>query len=91
MRKRQWIVVTGRVQGVGFRYFTREIAVRLQLVGWVRNSGNGSVEMEVQGEVEALDIFTREVNAGPDLSYVNSRRVVAMPLQEGETNFTIRY
>lgn len=90
MRKRQWIIVSGRVQGVGFRYFTREIAVRLQLTGWVQNCANGSVEMEVQGVVQALDIFSSEVSAGPDLSHVNSKRVVAMPLQEGETNFIIR-
>ena len=47
---RYYIIVDGRVQGVGFRFFCTMNARILDLTGWVRNMDNGMVEMEVQGE-----------------------------------------
>lgn len=44
----------GRVQGVGFRYYAVNKANELGLTGWVQNLENGSVEMEVQGELETI-------------------------------------
>ncbi len=48
------IIVTGRVQGVGFRYHAREEATRLGLVGWARNRADGSVQIVAEGERAAL-------------------------------------
>ena len=45
--KRYYIIVEGRVQGVGFRYFVQSIAAGYGLTGWVRNLDNGMVDMEV--------------------------------------------
>lgn len=53
--KRYYIVFSGQVQGVGFRYTTTNIAKNLHLTGWIRNMVNGNVEMEVQGEQSAID------------------------------------
>jgi acylphosphatase len=58
--------VVGRVQGVGFRWFTRVSARRLQLAGWVLNLPNGSVEVAAAGRQDKLDEFRRVLLRGPD-------------------------
>jgi len=63
-------VVSGRVQGVGFRYFTVRAARRLGLVGWVRNLTDGRVEAHAEGEAEALESFRASIEKGPPGSVV---------------------
>lgn len=58
-------LVRGRVQGVGFRYFTLEAARGEGLHGWVRNTESGAVEIEAEGEQEALYRFEARVRTGP--------------------------
>src|SRR4051794_12086895 len=65
MRLGRYYLVTGRVQGVGFRYFTRAEAMREGLHGWVRNAADGGVEITAEGDREALDRFERAVRRGP--------------------------
>ncbi len=57
--------VTGRVQGVGFRWFVREQARRLDLAGWVRNEPDGSVVLEVAGALPAVQALRDAVGVGP--------------------------
>ena len=57
--------VTGRVQGVGFRWFVREEARRLGLAGWVRNAPDGSVELELHGSVADIEHVRHAVARGP--------------------------
>ena len=57
--------VSGRVQGVGFRWFVREEARRLGLAGWVRNLPTGDVELVAEGSPEALDALARTIGRGP--------------------------
>jgi acylphosphatase len=64
MRRR--IIVRGRVQGVGFRWFAREHARMLRLSGWVKNRPDGMVELEVEGPQERVEEFLRHVAEGPD-------------------------
>ncbi|HEX6324360.1 MAG TPA: acylphosphatase [Vicinamibacterales bacterium] len=64
--------VHGRVQGVGFRFFLRERAALEGLAGWARNTEDGSVEAEVEGEREAVDRFERAVHHGPAGARVDS-------------------
>lgn len=54
------LLVSGRVQGVGFRPFVHQLARSHQLAGWVRNR-TGSVEVHIQGEPGKLTVFTREL------------------------------
>ncbi len=65
VRKRVYVRVSGFVQGVGFRYFTQRKARELQLVGFVRNLADGSVEMGVEGEHEHVETLVQAVRRGP--------------------------
>jgi acylphosphatase len=58
-------VVSGRVQGVGFRYFAQESALREGATGWVRNLADGRVEAHVEGEAEAVTRIERALRSGP--------------------------
>ena len=58
-------VISGRVQGVGFRFFVREAAAREGITGWVRNRQDRTVEIEAHGDVEALLRFEMAVRRGP--------------------------
>lgn len=57
--------VTGRVQAVGFRFFTLEAAEREGIAGSVRNTSDGAVEIDAQGEAEAMERFERTIRQGP--------------------------
>jgi acylphosphatase len=57
--------ISGRVQGVGFRWFVREEARRLGLSGWVANLPSGEVEVRASGEGSSLDRLRRALEVGP--------------------------
>lgn len=63
--KRLHAIISGRVQGVGFRYFVQENAYHLNLKGWVRNLVDGTVEVEVEGNHTQLEKFIQILNKGP--------------------------
>jgi acylphosphatase len=65
MRVARRFVVSGRVQGVGFRYFTQDTARREGVTGWVRNLPDGRVEALVEGDAEAVTRVERALRAGP--------------------------
>ena len=65
MRVSRRYVISGRVQGVGFRYFTEDAAVREGVYGWVRNTPDGRVEIEAEGEAEAVQRFELRIGHGP--------------------------
>jgi len=58
-------VVTGRVQGVGYRWWTVGTAKRLGLAGWVRNRRDGSVEIQAAGPADRLDALALACESGP--------------------------
>jgi acylphosphatase len=65
------IVVHGRVQGVGFRFFVQHTGNHLGVTGNVRNCPDATVEILVEGEPRRIAQFLREVEKGPSLSRVN--------------------
>ena len=67
--------VTGRVQGVGFRYFVMGEADTIGLTGWVRNRRDGSVELVAEGEKEQLSNLVLSLNRGPRSSIVKDVKV----------------
>lgn len=58
-------IVSGRVQGVGFRFFVRSEAVQLGLVGWVRNLDSGDVKVLAEGDRAKLDELVKKLEQGP--------------------------
>jgi acylphosphatase len=69
------MLVSGRVQGVGFRYFVQDIAALERISGWTRNLPDGHVEVFAEGDAEALDRFERQVRRGPGRARVQDVRV----------------
>jgi len=65
MRVARRFLVSGRVQGIGFRYFAERIAAREGIHGWVRNLPDGRVEASAEGELEAVDRFEGRLRQGP--------------------------
>ncbi|HLT78294.1 MAG TPA: acylphosphatase [Ferrovibrio sp.] len=74
--------VSGRVQGVGFRYWTVGRAKQLGLVGWVRNRRDGRVEVLAYGETGSLDSLEKELQSGPAGAQVTA--VDAAPVNPDE-------
>lgn len=64
--------ITGHVQGVGFRAFARDAALRLGLTGFVRNENDGSVTVVAEGERDKLDALLAELRSGPEQADVAS-------------------
>ena len=86
---RYWMECEGIVQGVGFRYFVYQIANLLDLTGTVRNLDNGRVEIEVQGEEEALAQFQIRLNKGNGYSEIHHVSIRSMTIQPHERSFEI--
>ncbi|SIP86878.1 acylphosphatase [Alkalispirochaeta americana] len=85
-------VVRGRVQGVGFRYSTRRVALRQGLVGWVMNNSDGSVQVYAEGPPEALQKLESFLREGPPAGVVTACSIVSRPLPAGRfTTFSIRH
>ncbi len=70
MMCRAHVTVRGRVQGVAFRYFTKEKANSLGVKGWVRNLPDGRVECELEGRVDAVKSLIDLLREGPRLAKV---------------------
>jgi acylphosphatase len=62
VKKQVHVYYTGRVQGVGFRFTTEDIARDLKVSGWVKNLRDGRVELIVEAEEETLKIFLSSIN-----------------------------
>jgi len=65
MRIARRLVISGRVQGVGFRYFAQEAAVREGVTGWVRNLPDGRVQAHLEGESDSVTRMERAIRQGP--------------------------
>lgn len=73
------IKVFGRVQGVGFRAWTRRQATELNLSGWVRNRINGSVEIMADGDEKDISVFLKLCQKGPLFARVDRIEPVSRP------------
>ena len=77
--------ITGKVQGVGFRYYVLRQAQELGIRGWVSNKPNGDVEALAQGDKEDLEQFIAKVKQGPSFSIVDD---VILNWEDGQENYT---
>ena len=83
--------ISGRVQGVGFRYFVQRKAVSYGLRGYTWNMPNGNVEVVAEGAREKLIAFASELKKGPALSIVNDIQVIWSDTEQNFKDFNIRF
>ncbi|MBT8489401.1 MAG: acylphosphatase [Gemmatimonadetes bacterium] len=82
-------VIRGRVQGVGFRWWTRQTASALGVVGAVENLPDGTVRVVARAESETLSRFADKLRRGPPLARVESVEEASVELPSGLGSFTI--
>jgi acylphosphatase len=83
--------VSGRVQGVGFRYFCESLAQSLDVSGWVRNRPDRDVELEAQAEPAELEEFIQKIRQGQPGILVTDIATQDRPILEEENGFEIRF
>lgn len=83
------ISIYGEVQGSGFRSWAKEQSLKLNLVGWGRKASDGSIEIFVQGDEEALTAFISLCWDGPSYSHVDDVLVQDAAVDESLTGFQI--
>ncbi len=90
--KRYSVNVRGRVQGVGFRYYTVHSAARYNVFGWVRNKSDGSVQLECEGTEENVNKFLGWLEkGGPPSARILELRKQEKPYQGYYRTFSIEY
>jgi acylphosphatase len=90
MRVARRFVISGRVQGVGFRWFAQTAAAREGIHGWVRNLADGRVEAKAEGEVEAIDRFEQALRHGPPGARVEQLEIEHTAPESRDAGFTVR-
>jgi acylphosphatase len=86
---RRFIRIGGRVQGVGFRYYVLRHAQALGIKGFVRNTGDGLVEVDAEGSTEAMVRFIALLRTGPGTARVEHFHVSAKPVTRRYHSFSI--
>jgi acylphosphatase len=86
--KRIHLIVHGRVQGVGFRFFAATVATQYNIRGFVRNCMNGTVEIDAEGTGERLKSFLGEIRRGPSYGHVDHVEETTLPAK-GYSSFDI--
>ena len=90
-KMQRYILISGVVQGVGFRHFTRQNAMRLGVHGYAKNLPNGKVEVVAEGDKATLDEFVKILWKGPPASRVEDVKVEARPHSGEYTSFGVKY
>lgn len=85
------VIFAGRVQGVGFRYATKRLALGFDVIGWIKNGSDGSVEMQLEGEAAEVEEFINEIVEESDLaSLIKEHAIAEIPPFDDVRGFTIR-
>jgi acylphosphatase len=87
---RKHVIVSGRVQGVGYRYFVLENAVLMGIHGWVRNLPDGRVEAEIEGAENLVGELIKLLQTGPRLSVVTDLDVQDLAGSGSHKGFHVR-
>lgn len=85
------IYISGRVQGVGYRFFAEDIAAELKLNGYARNRPDGRVQIEVEGERTDVEEFISRLWKGPSMAIVNNVEVTWKGFENKFKGFSIRH
>lgn len=82
-------IISGTVQGVGYRFFAQRAAARHQVLGYVRNLEDGRVESLAEGDVKAVEEFKHELLAGPNFSSVEHIEEIVLEPENLYSSFRI--
>jgi acylphosphatase len=82
-------IISGMVQGVGYRFFTQRAAARHQVLGYVRNLKDGRVEAFAEGDAKAVEDFKHELLAGPTYSRVEEIEEIVLDPSNLYSSFRI--
>lgn len=82
------VLITGKVQGVGYRWWTRQTALELGLAGWVRNQPDGSVAALFVGRPDRIDAMLRACRKGPPTAVVS--RIEEQPVKTEDKVFNVQ-
>lgn len=85
------IMIKGKVQGVGFRYFVNQKANEMGITGWVKNTIDGDVLVLAQGIEAELKTFTDYLYVGPTRSRVDRITINKMQVSTVFDNFSVKY
>lgn len=85
------VIFSGRVQGVGFRYFVQINAINYNLTGWVKNLSNGNVLLEVQGNNDTINKFLNIIKKGNGFSKIIDMTITSLPVNLKEKKFKVVY
>ena len=90
MKVRAHILVSGLVQGVGFRYFVYDRAVSYAIAGYVRNLFSGEVEVEAEGERSLIEELIKDIKVGPRAARVRDIKIEWIKCTNYSSNFEVR-
>ncbi|MBS4209891.1 acylphosphatase [Bacillus sp. FJAT-50079] len=86
------LLVHGRVQGVGFRFSTQQLAMEHHIKGWVKNTMDGTVEIAAEGEKTNVDNFIKALQTSPNLfARVDQIDVAPIDHLQGFRSFQVKY
>ncbi|WP_333784753.1 acylphosphatase [Thermocrinis sp.] len=85
------VFLSGRVQGVGFRSWTKRLGESYGLEGWVRNLPDGRVEVFVQGHEDVVQSFVWKLWEGPEGARVDKMEIIKEVASHEEKGFYIKY
>lgn len=88
---RFFLIFTGRVQGVGFRYFAQMTAAKFEITGYVRNASNGNVEIEAQGNEDDINKFILALKKGNGFIRVDNYSMKKIETVDSEKRFRVTY
>ena len=91
MHERCHLIISGRVQGVCYRMYARDEAMRLELTGWVKNKPDGTVEIMAEGKSEQLCKLLAWCLSGPPMAIVTSVKDNFSAAQDNSNSFNIIY
>lgn len=85
------MVVSGWVQGVGFRFYAHRLAYHYGVTGYIRNLPGGEVEIEAEGERPSVEQFIKEAKQGPNAARVSNVEIYPSSGLKNYSSFEIRY
>lgn len=91
MKKRVHVIVSGLVQGVSFRRYTKEEAVKNGVNGWVKNLSDGRVEAVFEGNEENVKKMIEFCRAGSPNAFISNIKVIQEDIKNEKTGFEIKY